>query len=198
MLRNIFITVFLALFSLNASEETLQEEDTLFEESFFKNLPSFSVQSSESTQSPSQQATSPQTPPAQKAPQRSSQQAAPSPAPAPTQIPEAPLKHDEDLSHFQSTTKSYESAFIKMLLCLAGILIFVFVVFFIIRKASSSRLKQSNHFRTIKLLEKRAISPKSMLYLIEIGGKQILLAESQLEIRNVSNLEWLQNEKKGI
>ena len=74
----------------------------------------------------------------------------------------------------------------------------MFVVFFLFKKFSSQRMTQSNHFRSIKILEKRAISPKSMLYLVEIGGKKILLAESQLEIRNVSNLEWIEIEKKGL
>lgn len=116
--------------------------------------------------------------------------------PAPLSKPN--VKQQETFPHLESTTKSYESAFMKMILYLAGVLIFVFTVFFIFKKFSSSRVKQSNHFRSIKLLEKRAISPKSMLYLVEIGGKKILLAESQLEIRNVSNLEWIESEKKGL
>lgn len=106
--------------------------------------------------------------------------------------------YSQEPPQLDTTTKTYESAFIKMILSLIGILIFVFIVFFLFKKFASSRIKQSNHFRTIKLLEKRAISPKSMLYLVEIGGKKILLAESQLEIRNVSNLEWIESEKKGL
>lgn len=100
--------------------------------------------------------------------------------------------------HLESNTKEYESAFIKMIIFLIGLLIFVFIVFFLFKKLSSSRMQHNNHFRTIKILEKRAISPKSMLYLVEVGGKKILLAESQLEIRNISNLEWVEPEKKGI
>ena len=116
-----------------------------------------------------------------------------------SEIPmESPLQGHDEPPHLESTTKIYESAFIKVIFFLIGLLVFVFAVFFIFKKFSSSRIKHSNHFRTIKLLEKRAISPKSMLYLIEIGGRKILLAESQLEIRNISNLEWVETEKKGL
>lgn len=98
----------------------------------------------------------------------------------------------------ESTTKDYESAFIKMIIFLVVLLIFVFVIFFIFKKLSSSRMHHNNHYKSIKILEKRAISPKSMLYMIEVGGKKILLAESQFEIRNISNLEWVETEKKGL
>lgn len=95
-------------------------------------------------------------------------------------------------------THSYEKAFIKMIFILIAILAVVFIIFYLFKRFSSSRMALSNHSRSIKILEKRAISPKSMLYLIEIGGQKILLAESQLEIRNVSNLEWLENNKQGL
>jgi len=44
--------------------------------------------------------------------------------------------------------------------------------------------------RAIKILEKRALSPKSMLYLIEVGGKPFVISESQLEVRLVQTLDW--------
>jgi flagellar biogenesis protein FliO len=101
-------------------------------------------------------------------------------------------------SNLESTTKDYESAFIKMIVFLVVLLILVFAIFFIFKKLSSSRMHHNNHYKSIKILEKRAISPKSMLYMVEVGGKKILLAESQFEIRNISNLEWVETEKKGI
>lgn len=101
-------------------------------------------------------------------------------------------------SVLESSTKDYESAFIKMILFLVGLLILVFTVFFIFKKFSHARMQHNNHFRMIKVLEKRPISPKSMLYLVEIGGKKILLSESQLEVRHISHLDWIEVEKKGI
>ncbi|MCH9631421.1 MAG: hypothetical protein S4CHLAM37_14440 [Chlamydiia bacterium] len=98
----------------------------------------------------------------------------------------------------ESTTHSYEKAFIKMIFILVVILGVVFVVFYLFKRFSGSRMAISNHSKSIKIIEKRAISPKSMLYLVEIGGQKILLAESQLEIRNVSDLSWIENSKQGL
>ncbi len=41
--------------------------------------------------------------------------------------------------------------------------------------------------QSIQILEKRMISPKTMLYLIEAEGKQILIAESQLEVKRLES-----------
>ena len=125
-------------------------------------------------------------------PPASTQQAptVPAPSPLPPMEQAPPELHD--------ATMTYESAFMKMIFVLIGILVFIFIVFFIFKKFSSTRMKQSNHLRTIKILEKRAISPKSMLYLIEIGGQKILIAESQLEIRPISNLDWIENDNQGL
>ena len=109
----------------------------------------------------------------------------------------------DSLDHIQetqmdTTTQTYEKAFLKMILILICILAVVIGVFILFKKFSGTRMQMSNHTRSIKILEKRAISPKSMLYLVEIGGQKLLLAESQLEIRNVSNLDWLENTQQGV
>ena len=40
----------------------------------------------------------------------------------------------------------------------------------------------------MKVLEKRPLSPKTMLYLIEMNGEEVVIAESQLEVRVLSSL----------
>ena len=37
-----------------------------------------------------------------------------------------------------------------------------------------------------------------MLYLIEVGGKQVLIAESQLEVRTVASLDLLESGEKDL
>lgn len=95
-------------------------------------------------------------------------------------------------------TTSYETAFIRMLFVLVGIISFAGLAVILLKKYAATRMQQSNHCRNIKVLEKRAISPKTILYLVEIGGKKMLLGESQLELRNLSHLEWIESEKKGL
>jgi flagellar protein FliO/FliZ len=105
---------------------------------------------------------------------------------------------NEPTSSLDLAATSYETAFLRMLFVLIGLLIVLCLGVFLFKKYASARLQQSNHTRNIKILEKRAISPKSMLYLIEVGGKTMLIGESQLELRQLSSLEWIESEKKGL
>ena len=64
-----------------------------------------------------------------------------------------------------------------------------------LRKMSYGRLRGINALKSIKILEKRPLSSKSILYLIEVGGKQVLIAESQLAVRTITTLDWLGSDK---
>lgn len=107
-------------------------------------------------------------------------------------------KMGEDESPYELKAPSYEGTFIKMLLVIVILLALAALVLYLMKTFTSTRLKQENHFKNIKILEKRAISPKSILYLIEIGGKKILIGESQLELRELSHLPWIEIEKKNL
>lgn len=93
------------------------------------------------------------------------------------------------------TTESYETAFIKTIVVLVGLLVLIILTVWMFKKISRGRLRNFNYLKSVKVLEKRPLSPKTMLYLIEVGGKQVLLAESQFEVRNVANLDWLGDDK---
>lgn len=82
---------------------------------------------------------------------------------------------------------SYEAAFMKMLLCLAGILLLVFFTAWVLRRLSQGRSGFLNGQKAIKVLEKRSLSPKSVLYLIEVEGQKVLISESQLEVRALTS-----------
>ncbi len=93
-------------------------------------------------------------------------------------------------SSIQATTQSYESAFMKTVMILIFILALIGFTFWMFKRLSQSRVNQLNYMKSIKILEKRPISPKTILYLIEISGKQILIAESQIEVRHIHKFEW--------
>ncbi len=84
---------------------------------------------------------------------------------------------------------SYEHAFIKMLLSLGALLVLIFLTVWALKRLSSGRLKFMNNALAIKILEKRSLSPKSVLYLVEVSGKKVLIAESQLEIKRLMEVE---------
>jgi flagellar biogenesis protein FliO len=111
-------------------------------------------------------------------------------APAPEQVtPEkaadqtpAPLPSSTEM------TGSYENAFVRMLVTLLGLLFLVFATFWILRRLGKGKFKMGSG-RTINVIEKRALSPKSMLYIVEIGNSKVLISESQLEVRTLITYE---------
>ena len=95
----------------------------------------------------------------------------------------------------QKTTESYETAFIKTIVVLVGLLILILLTVWMFKKLSRGRLRSFNYLKSVKILEKRPLSPKSMLYLIEVGGKQVLISESQFEVRAITALDDLNTDK---
>ncbi len=82
-------------------------------------------------------------------------------------------------------TQSYEHAFFKMFVTLGILVILLCISFWLFRRLAKGRLSQMNHGKTIKILERRALSTKSILYVVEFSGKKLLIAESQLDIRKI-------------
>lgn len=87
-----------------------------------------------------------------------------------------------------ATPISYEGAFTKMLLVLAGLIVLIFLTVWILRQISQGKFTGGASYRTIKILERKALSPKSSLYIVEIEGKRIMIAESQVEVRCITTL----------
>lgn len=77
----------------------------------------------------------------------------------------------------------FKGAFFKMLFWLAVLIFFAFLTFYMFKKLSHSRLETANQNKAIKILEKRALSPKTVLYLVEYNNKKILIGESQNELK---------------
>lgn len=100
------------------------------------------------------------------------------------------VSSDEDSFKSFETTNNYEATFIRTMVVLLCILILIGLAVWMFRRLSHTRIRQMNFNKSIKVLEKRPISPKSILYLIDVGGRQILVAESQLEIREITTLDF--------
>jgi len=83
----------------------------------------------------------------------------------------------------------YKPAFLKMLLILTALIALVILTFWIFKRLMRVRIHQGNMTKNIKILEKRIISPKSILYLIEIEGKRVLISESNLEVRKIKDFD---------
>lgn len=84
---------------------------------------------------------------------------------------------------------SYEPAFGKMLLTLGGLLVLVFLTLWILKKVSHGKFGSFGSYKYIKVLERKSLSPKTLIYVLEVEGKKILVSESQLEVRVLSEID---------
>ena len=106
--------------------------------------------------------------------------------------PNAPTIINKD-QHFDPP--SFKNAFFKMVIALIALIILVVITFYSLRRLNRVKISQANKMQSIKILEKRPISPKSMLYLVEVDGEKVLISESNLEVRPIQaiGLEKLDN-----
>jgi flagellar biogenesis protein FliO len=79
----------------------------------------------------------------------------------------------------------FGAAFAKMILTLLGLVLLMLVSYWFIKKIIQQRLQKGIGTSAIQVLEKKMISPKTMLYLIEVDHKKILIAESHLEVKRL-------------
>lgn len=59
-------------------------------------------------------------------------------------------------------------------------------LWFLRRLIQNRNMRGGGQERSIHIIEKRMLSSKSALYLVEVEGKRVLLAESHLEVRPIS------------
>lgn len=83
----------------------------------------------------------------------------------------------------------YGKQLFTMILTLLGLVVFIILTFWFLRRLSQGRMSNGSGSKKIRVLERRPLSPKSVLFLIEIGGKKVMIAESQLEVRTIMVVE---------
>lgn len=108
---------------------------------------------------------------------------APSPVPAteltiseesPTEQVTFILEDEEPIKNY-----SYWHEFFKMMLNLGVLLGAVLTLAWLLRGYLNKRVKTINEGHSIKILERRSLSQKSYLFLVEVDDKRLLIADSQ-------------------
>lgn len=94
---------------------------------------------------------------------------------------------DSDPTFSDIPPEEYGAVFAKMLLTFLALIALMVGTYWFLKRLIRSRSEKNVRNLSIQLLEKRMISSKSALYLIEVEGQKILLAESQHEIRRLQN-----------
>ncbi len=122
---------------------------------------------------------------------------------AQAQIEPPPAKPQKEQTQDQSNKEmienmgpTYKGAFVKMMVTLLGLIVLIVVSVWMLRRIAHGRMKQMNYGREIKVLERRPLSAKSVLYLIEVGGKKVVVAESQVEVRAIITADHLTGDEE--
>lgn len=80
-------------------------------------------------------------------------------------------------------------AFFKMLMTFAALILLLLGTYWIIRRLIQQRLQKGVGQQAIQILEKKMLSPKTILYLVEVENKKVLIAESHLEIKRIESFD---------
>ena len=85
------------------------------------------------------------------------------------------------------TNSRFFMEFVQMLITLGFILVLILLAGWFLRRLLNTRLQQANTTSAIKVLERRSLTPKSALYLIEVAGKKIVIAETHAGITRLTD-----------
>lgn len=81
------------------------------------------------------------------------------------------------------------SQMLHMLLALGGIIALMLIAAWVMKRLLHSRMKQMNISSLIKIVERRALNPKSAVYLLDICGKGVVIAESPMGIKRIAEVD---------
>lgn len=84
--------------------------------------------------------------------------------------------------------ENVEGVFFRMIISFLLFILFAGASLYFLRRFLRGR-GQRGPSQNIHLLEKKAISPKSMLYLVQVGEEKILIGESQVELRRLDQMK---------
>lgn len=78
--------------------------------------------------------------------------------------------------------------FVQMLITLFCLIVVILAFAWVFRRMMSSRLKTLNESNAIRILERRSLNPKCNLYLLDILGKGVVIAETPNGVQTVTDL----------
>ncbi len=95
---------------------------------------------------------------------------------------ELPFSVDSPLETHQEETPTIEGhffeQFIKMLFILCALIVAMLVLAWVAKKFLNTRLEQINAASGIRVEERRVLTQKTVVYILNVQGERVLLAES--------------------
>lgn len=93
----------------------------------------------------------------------------------------------QEFSQAQSFTYTHE--FVNMMISLGVVLTLLIATVWFLKRIMNARHTKLNELHSIQILEKRMLSQKSSLYLIEVHGKTVLIGDSASGIQKVMDVD---------
>lgn len=78
----------------------------------------------------------------------------------------------------EESPDKFTSELLNMLITLGMLVAVIFALSYILKRMLTVKTQQENYKSTIKVLEKRSLSPKAALYLVEVYNRTLVIAES--------------------
>lgn len=123
-------------------------------------------------------------PPTQEPSYNASQMETPQP-----QAPLSPPPFQEDSFTKPVEGRDFMWEFVNMLITLGFVIVLLFALMWFLRRIVNNRMNQMNTSSHVKILETRALSSKTVIYLLEIQGTGIAIAESHNGITRLSQFD---------
>jgi flagellar biogenesis protein FliO len=86
----------------------------------------------------------------------------------------------------QPDDDQFYSQFLSMLSTLGIVVAVILFITWVLKQLLSTRIQQMNSSSAIKILERRSLTPKTAIYLLDVYGKGIAIAESQNGVTRLS------------
>lgn len=107
--------------------------------------------------------------------------------------PQLPSEEIPPLPSSEQMTREYEGSFLRVLGSVIGLILLIVFTFWVLKRLGKGNFGKLGSSKSIQIVERRPLSPKTILFLVQLGNKRILLSESQLEIRALSSVELLED-----
>lgn len=109
--------------------------------------------------------------------------------------PSNPPKNYFDIKVEDKENDRFLSEFINMMTTLGIIVVIILIATWFLKKMVNSRIQQLNTSSYIKIVERRTLTPKTSLYLLDIHGKGFIVAESTNGVTSLGSFDVNEIEK---
>lgn len=78
--------------------------------------------------------------------------------------------------------------FFKMIFMLAAVITFLLLTMWFIKRMMNARIEQMNVSSSIKVTERRLLTPKTAIYVIEVDNRRLVIAESSNGVTSLGSV----------